>query len=193
MSAAGGCVGLPLAPGLQTPGPSGGAVNLSWTAPVGSVAPTGYVIYAGSAPGRADLAGFQTGSTLTRWNGGAPAGVYYVRVAAHSACGLGPVSNEVVLSVGRATPDTPGPLAGSVSDGVVSLLWSAPAGGAVPTSYVLEVGSASGASNLGSFDTGSSSTSMSGPLAPGQYFVRVRARADGTLGAPSNEVFLSVP
>ena len=193
MSAAGGCVGLPLAPGLQSPGPSGGAVHLSWTAPTGSVAPTGYVLYAGSAPGRPNLAGFNTGSTLTRWNGGAPAGVYYVRVAARSDCGIGPVSNEVVVAVGRAAPDTPGPLAGSVSGGVVSLLWSAPAGGAVPTSYLLEVGSASGASDVASFDTGSSATSIGGPIAPGRYFVRVRARADDVVGPASNEVFLNVP
>ena len=99
----------------------------------------------------------------------------------------------MVLSVGRTAPDTPGPLAGSVSGGVVSLLWSAPAGGAAPTSYVLEVGSASGASNVASFDTGSGSTSISGPLASGQYFVRVRAQADGAVGPASNEVFLNVP
>jgi predicted phage tail protein len=65
MSAAGGCVGLPLAPALQTPEASGAAVTLSWTAPAGS-APTGYVLYAGSAPGRSNLAPFDTGSTPTR-------------------------------------------------------------------------------------------------------------------------------
>jgi hypothetical protein len=193
MSPAGGCVGLPLAPGLQTPVPSGGAVALTWTAPAGGVEPTGYVLYAGSAPGRSNLAAFHTGSTLTRWNGGAPPGIYYVRVAARSACGVGPVSNEVVLSVGRPAPDTPGLLSGSVSAGVASLAWSAPVTGAAPTGYVLEVGATSGASDIASIETGSVATSIAGPLAPGQYFVRVRARAAGAVGPASNEVSLTVP
>ena len=140
MSVAGGCIGLPLAPALQTPEASGGAVTLSWTAPAGSVAPTGYVLYAGSAPGRSNLAAFDTGSTLTRWIGGAPPGVYYVRAAARSACGVGAVSNDVTLAVGRAAPGAPGPLAGSVSAGLASLVWSAPVGGPAPTSYVIDMG-----------------------------------------------------
>jgi hypothetical protein len=54
MGVAGGCVGLPYAPVLQAPAISGSLLSLAWDAPGGTVAPTSYVLFAGSAPGRAD-------------------------------------------------------------------------------------------------------------------------------------------
>ena len=61
MGATGGCVGLPYAPVLQAPSISGGQVSLTWDAPGGPVAPVSYVLYAGSAPGRSDIASFDLG------------------------------------------------------------------------------------------------------------------------------------
>ena len=110
MGPAGGCVGLPLAPGTLSATTTGPVVSFSWSAPSSGVAPTGYVLYAGSAPGRIDLVSFNTGSTLTGWSGAAPPGLYYVRVAARTACGIGPLSNEVAVPVGAsAPPEAPGP------------------------------------------------------------------------------------
>ena len=126
------------------------------------------MLYAGIAPGRTDLVSFDTGSTLTGWSGAAPPGLYYVRVAARTACGVGPLSNEVAVPVGAAAPpEAPGALSAAVSGNVVSLSWSAPASGPVPSSYLLEAGSVSGASNLASFDTGSAATAIGGAVAPG--------------------------
>lgn len=78
---------------------SAGTISLIWAAPA-SGAPTSYVIVAGSAPGRSDLANFDTGSTaLSYLATDVPAGSYYVRVFAKSSCGLSSASNEVLVFV----------------------------------------------------------------------------------------------
>jgi hypothetical protein len=73
------------------------------------------------------------------------------------------------------------------------LSWSAPASGPVPSSYFLEVGSTSGATDLAAIDTGSAANAIAGAVAPGRYFLRVRARAGGATGPASNEVVVEVP
>ena len=180
MGPAGGCVGLPLAPGALSATTAGPVVSFAWSAPSSGVTPTGYVLYAGAAPGRTDLVSFNTGSTLTGWSGAVPAGLYYVRVAARTACGVGPLSNEVAVPVGAAAPpEAPGTLAAAVSGNVVSLSWSVPASGPVPSTYFLEAGSASGASDIAAFDTGSAAPGIGGAVSPGRYYIRVRARIGG--------------
>lgn len=194
MGASNGCVGLPLAPGPLGATINGSLVAFSWGAPASGVSPTSYVLYAGTASGRTDIVSFNTGSTATSWGGAAPPGTYYVRVAARTACGVGPLSNEVLVAVGAtAPPATPGVLSGAVSGRVVALSWSAPVTGPVPSSYVVEAGSTSGATDIAAVDTGSSSTAFSGAVPPGRYYVRVRARAGTVLGPVSNEVVLDVP
>lgn len=73
-----------------------GAVNLRWTAPSGP-APTGYVIEAGTAPGRSDLGVLQVGNVAGFTAPAPPPGTYYVRVRAINARGAGQPSNEVVV------------------------------------------------------------------------------------------------
>jgi len=80
-----------------------------------------------------------------------------------------------------------------VSARVISLSWTPPATGATPSSYVVDVGTTSGSSNLGSFNTGTTATSVSGAVPPGRYFIRLRTRASTLLSAPSNEVVVVVP
>jgi hypothetical protein len=89
-------------------------------------------------------------------------------------------------------PSAPTNLTAAVSGGNVTLTWAAGIGGGQAASFVIEAGSASGASNLLTFDTGASSTSFAAAAPPGTYFVRVRARnASGTSG-PSNEAIVLV-
>ena len=193
MGPAGGCVGLPLAPGSLGSSVAGSIVSLAWSAPVSGVTPTGYVLYAGSAPGRADLVTFSTGSTVTGWSGAAPPGVYHVRVAARTACGVGPLSNEVAVAVGAtAPPAAPESLTSIVVGRTISLSWSPPPSGPAPGGYVLEVGSSSTATDVARIEL-SAVTTISGAVPPGRYFLRVRARAGGVTGAPSNEVDVVVP
>lgn len=78
---------------------NGATVVLEWSAPSGGP-PEGYIIRAGSAPGRSDLAEAAAGPADTmRTFSGVPVGVYYVRVHAVGALGLGPPSNEAVVVV----------------------------------------------------------------------------------------------
>jgi hypothetical protein len=94
--AGGGCA--PGAPTGLTATVRGGTVTLSWTGSSGS--PTSYVVEAGSNPGAANLAASDLGSaaaTLTASEVGR--GIYYVRVFGKNACGAGPVSNEILVTV----------------------------------------------------------------------------------------------
>ena len=186
----------PGAPTNLTASSSGSTVTLQWTAPSSGTPPAAYVIEAGSSSGAANLANLNTGTTATSYSAsGVPAGTYFVRVRAANASGAGGPSNEVTLVVSSSPCSAPGAPAGLTivtnSAATVSLSWTAASGS--PTTYIIEAGSTSGASNLASTDLRSTSTSFTTTgVANGTYFVRVRARnACGTSGA-SNEVVLTV-
>jgi predicted phage tail protein len=118
-----------------------------------------------------------------------------------AAC-LRPPSSPGCFSPARvhltnATPATaltaPVGLRATANDGDVTLTWNAPLSGGTPAAYVIEAGSSPGAANLANFGTGNSSTwfSASG-VAPGTYYIRVRAVDSGGASGPSNEVVLSI-
>jgi hypothetical protein len=91
---------VPEAPTALTASTIGATVTLRWTAPAGP-APAGFVLEAGSAPGVANIASLPlAGTTTTLAVPGVPNGVYYVRVRAASAEGIGAPSNELTLVVG---------------------------------------------------------------------------------------------
>ena len=84
---------------------TGNQVTLQWNpvAPSAALAadaawPMAYRLEVGSAAGAANLFVFPVGRT-TAMSAAAPAGVYYARVRAADACGAGPPSNDVVISV----------------------------------------------------------------------------------------------
>jgi hypothetical protein len=195
VTSAGGCVGLPLAPTFQAPVVSGNNVSLAWTAPTGGATPVSYVLSAGTGSGRSDIATFDLGGPALGFATGAPSGTYVLRVAARSACGVGPVSNEATAVVGNTgvVPVAPTGVTASAAGGVVTLQWTAPATGAAPTSYVIEAGTAAGAMNLGQFNTGSTATSISGPVPAGRYYLRVRTRAGTLVSPPSADAVVVVP
>ena len=114
---------------------------------------------------------------------------------------MGAASADVTAAVlsggggggGGVVPVPPTGLSASVSGRLISLSWTPPATGATPTSYVVDVGTIAGSSNLGSFNTGSTATSVSGTVAPGRYFIRLRTKANSLLSSPSNDVVVVVP
>ena len=193
----GAAAGAPGVPGLLSSSVSGSTVLLNWAAPAGTV-PSSYVVEAGSASGLADLANFDTGSaaaTLTVT--GVPAGSYFVRIRAKNSAGAGAASNEVIVAVGSGActtaPGVPGGLTAVPSGTSVLLSWTKPAG-CTATGYVIEAGSASGFSNLASFNTGSTATSFSTTgIGAGTYFVRVRAANAAGISAASNEASFTSP
>lgn len=192
----------PAAPSNLTASVSGTTVTISWTA--GGGGQTSYVIEAGSSPGAADFANFDTKSAATFFFAPlVPNGTYYVRVRARNADGTSGPSNEVTIVVTggggpcTAPPGAPTNFTASVSGNTVTVSWQAPAGIQVSgaanaaTSYILEAGSTVGASNLFNSDIGNN-TSLTATAPNGNYFARARSRnACGTSG-PSNEANFSV-
>jgi len=85
-------------------------------------------------------------------------------------------------------PGTPAPLTFSQSGAYVVLAWAAGAGA---QDYVIEVGSASGLSNILVTPVGAG-TSLSTIAPPGRYFARMRARNGCGMSAPSNEIVVTI-
>jgi hypothetical protein len=170
---------------------TGSSIKLSWTPPTTGGAPTSYLLQAGLAPGQT-AGSAATGSTATTVSlTGVGAGTYYIRVAAQNAAGVSAPSNEIVLPV--LVPGSPTALTGSVSGTSLTMSWRAPTTGAAPTGYIIEVGSATGLSDLGRASTGNLLTTFSAAgVAAGTYFVRIRAQDAAGAGAPSNEIKLIV-
>ena len=93
-----GCTATSVVPTGLTVTQSGGAAVFSWLPPLGA---TGYRLQVGSTSGAANLADVSVGpeTTLPVSLAGVPAGAYYIRVTAESACGVSAPSNEVALTV----------------------------------------------------------------------------------------------
>ena len=90
-------------------------------------------------------------------------------------------------------PGAPVVLPPAVIGTAVTLTWTTPSGGDAATSYTIEAGSSPGGSNLATFDTGNTATTVTVVAVPaGTYYVRVRGRNAVGLGAASNEVVVVV-
>jgi hypothetical protein len=85
----------PAAPSPLSFSQSGALVVLVWAA---AAAAQDYVIEVGSAPGLSNLLVHGLGST-TSLGTLAPPGQYYARLRARNACGIGPPSNEIVVTI----------------------------------------------------------------------------------------------
>ena len=180
----------PAAPADLWSSVNGHGVALGWTPPAGSL--SGHVLDVGSGPGLTNIGSLPVAAPAAAFSAMAPAGRYYVRVRAGSACGMGPASNEIVLDVpsGCGMPTAPGTLSFSRVGRTVSLAWGQAASA---LSYVLEAGYAPGAVDAAVLDMGPSQ-SVGGAVPPATYYVRVRGRnACGQLGPASNEVVVAVP
>jgi predicted phage tail protein len=156
-------------------------VTLRWNASAGA---SGYVVEAGSRTGSADVGSFAVGGATT-YSVDVPPGTFFVRVRGVNAAGISGPSNEIVVQ-GQGAPNAPTALSASGSGSAVNLRWTAP-GGAPPTGYLIEAGSATGLSNLGVLSVGPITT-FSTTVPPGTYYVRVRAVNQRGAGPPSNEV-----
>ena len=89
-------------------------------------------------------------------------------------------------------PGPPGQPTATVNGSQVTLAWTAPTTGATPIlEYLLDVGTAPGAGNLGTFSMGGN-TSIVASFPNGTFFVRVRARNAVGTGANSPETTIVV-
>ena len=85
----------PTSPAPFTYSQSGAFVRLAWAPAAGA---RDYVIEVGSAPGLSNVlvTGVGAGTTISTV---APPGVYYARMRGRGSCGLGPASNEIVVTI----------------------------------------------------------------------------------------------
>jgi hypothetical protein len=173
--------------------------TFTWTAPslTNAGAATSYLLEAGFSPNTTavtlPIPGPATNTTFQV--PGVPPGTYYVRVKAVNAHGTSTASNEVLLVVGAGgvgLPDTPTGLQAFMAGDKITITWNPVVGSGGPaTGYVVEVGSASGSSNLATVNaTGASFTYT--PVPNGFYFIRVRARNAAGVSLPTAEVMLVV-
>jgi titin len=167
---------------------SGTTAVLTWTAAIADTVqdvPSTYVLEAGTAPGQSDAASVSVGNT-TSFSANVAYGTYYVRVRAVNDHGESEPTADLVL-VAPGAPLAPSGLVASGAGSIVDLVWAAPAGGAAPTTYVVEAGSAPGLSNLGIIALGDV-LRFSAVVPAGSYHVRVRAANAQGRGESSNEI-----
>jgi hypothetical protein len=169
----------------------GTQTTLTWVASSADspeLAPTDYVLEAGTAPGLADVAAIKVGEE-TSFSTDVPYGVYYVRVRAMNDHGdSNPTEELVVAAPGSA--QAPEALTTSGEGTTVNLSWSPPADGSEPPlGYLIEAGSDPGLSDIAAIQVGNV-TSFTTQAPPGTYFVRVRAINSRGPGLPSNEIIV---
>jgi hypothetical protein len=198
VSLAGQLVASPTALQAQT---SDSQVSLTWQAG-GDLAPDGFRIEAGSAPGLTDRAivnvpwGARQGLVARFAASGVAPGVYYLRVRATTNSVTSDASNEVVIKVGQSAcpiPDAPNNVVVHVESQRVTLAWNAPSPeSARAAGYVIEAGSTPGAPNVAILSL-MQSTQISVNAPPGCYFVRLRSLGQCGSSEPSPEVQVIVP
>lgn len=182
------CTAAPPAPSFHDALLGGPYFELRWGSSAGA---TSYVLDAGTVPGGSDIGSLPMGG-VTFFSATVPGGTYYTRVRATNACGSSAPSVEVRLTPACVGPPAPLSLRHTRSGGVVTLDWR-PSPGAGP--YVLQVGTASGASNVFAGTLGSA-TSLSFPsaiLPPGIYYMRVAGGGVCGQGPASNEAVVTLP
>jgi hypothetical protein len=171
-------------------------LTLTWTAVPGGADVASYQILAGSRPEESDVANFLLPGTATSFSAvvGGNA-VFYVRVLAYVRfSGPQAPSNEIVVVLGTAVapPLPPIGLTAVAVGRTVTLGWSSPNGQPV-TSYLVQVGSRPGSSDLANFSTGTGTTTLStAGVAVGTYYLRVRTLNAAGISTPSNEVQVDV-
>lgn len=177
---------VPAAPVALRATVSGRNVNVSWSPDTGAM-PQSYVLDVGSAPGLSNLGSFDTPTPALAASGVAD-GRYYLRARARNGAGSSPASAETVIEIGCFAPVPPTSLTANVAGDVVSLVWQPSASASV--AHAVVAGSAPGRSDIALVPV--ASAGLQAAVAPGRYFVRVRAVSPCGAAAESNEVELRV-
>jgi hypothetical protein len=170
----------------------GFGAQMSWSPPTSGGLATSYVVEAGLTPGGTVVS--LPSATTSLSVPGVPSGTFYLRVRGVNAVGTGPASAEFTLVVnadGAATPRPPTGLVAWMSEGRLTMTWTQPSSGPVPTAYRVEAGSAAGASNLATIVVNTRSFVFD-PVPQGFFFLRVRSIYGANVSTPSAEVMINV-
>ena len=185
----GACTTAPSAPGALSGVATDLRMTLTWGAAAGA---TAYRLELGVTPGGTEFGTRNIGG-LTSFVATGPPGLYYLRVRGVNACGAGPASNEIALTLSTTleAPGAPTALSHFVFGGDVSLSWAAPLSGGAVDNYVVEAGTRQGLTDVTTFTT--PLESLFAPNTPaGTYYVRVRARNVVGLGPPTPDLRVDV-
>jgi hypothetical protein len=173
---------------------SGSVARFSWSAPslFNAPAPTSYLLEAGGSPGTTFITLPVPGTGTSFSVSNVPPGTFYVRIRAFNGTVQGPASNEVRLVVGAGglgLPDAPTNLSAFVSGSLLTMTWNPPLGGGPPSGYIVEAGTASGASNVASLPVANPRFTYT-PVPSGYFFLRVRSRNAAGVSVASPEVMI---
>lgn len=100
-----------------------------------------------------------------------------------------PAHNLAIFPIARAA--APRQMTASVTGNTVTLGWQ-PGSGAAASSYVVELGTTSGGSDVGAFPVGTL-TRVTGSMPAGTFYTRVRGLSPLGPGAAGSEVIVTVP
>ena len=170
---------------------SGNTVTVAWQPPRTGGPVTNYVVRTGTAPGVYNL--FNGPVATTSVSGTVPSGTYYVSVAAQNATGLGAAAPDIIVTVAGtgAVPGVPQNVRGTAAGSTVTVTWQAPLTGGPITNYIVKAGTSPGVYNL--FNGPVATTSVSGTVPSGTYYVSVAAQSERGVGPSSADVVIAVP
>jgi hypothetical protein len=184
----------PGAPRSMTSSVSGNRATLAWQTPSTGGTPREYLLSVGTSPGTSNIANnYNVGNVLSVY-GELNRGTYYARVRAANASGVSAASNEVRFNIGRRLRSPTG-FTVTWSGVTATLSWTAPVADTVEdvaTNYVLEAGTAPGASNVATINVGAATT-FTAQVTSGAYYVRVRAQNAQGESDPSEEIEIRAP
>ena len=159
---------------LDPPTVNGRSVTFAWR-PVGSLQPIEYLIEVGSSPGGSNVYNASVG-TQTTFSATVQNGSYFARVRGRTQGDESVRSNEVGFSVGEHScsqpPKTPTGVSGSIASGLATIIWKR---AARATSYVVQIGTAEGRSNLFDGNVGATLTAAAHVALPSSIYLRVIA------------------
>ena len=172
-------------------------VTATWPVPPNGFVPTGYQVEIVNSASNSTVAIVNVGTSMF-YSTTLANGSYVLRVRALGSAGVGATTTDASFTIGppvaNIAPLAPRDLRFDLTGGRVTLSWNVSAATAPWSSFIVDVGTASSLSNLGSYDTGSPLRQLVAPQPlPGVYFVRVRARNSFGVSDPSNEVLVYIP
>jgi hypothetical protein len=195
-SSADAVVDLSSPPGAPTDfraGVAGPTASLDWAPPSAGGAPLHYLLSVGTAPGAANVVNGYAVGDVRQVSGDLPQGTYFARLYAANLLGVGPPSAEIAFQItGGYRPLSPSGLSSTWVGTSAQLSWAPPTGGdgnQRPSAYIIEAGTASGASNIAVINVGAA-TSFLTDVPAGSYHVRVRGVNAIGVSDPSNEIVL---
>lgn len=172
---------------------AGQHLTLTWQPGAGAGATSSYLAYVGTSPGANNVANGLDLGDVTSVSAELPRGRYYLRLRSVNPFGASAESNEVeFFAGGTLLPPTGLTVRWMGTTAVLS--WVAPTGPAavLPTAYDIEAGSAPGLADLAVVRLGNVS-SISFPVPPGRYYVRLRGVSDLGESPATADLFLSPP